>query len=49
VEIEYRCPTHGEVEPFDPEVPSCPVMIVRDVDGEATYETCALPLSANTI
>jgi len=47
MEIEYRCPMHGKVEPRDREVPSCPVSIVRTIGGKPSSETCALPLSAS--
>lgn len=48
VKIEYHCPTHGKVEPDNPgaPVPTCPMIIRRDVDGKVVPETCGQPLTA---
>jgi hypothetical protein len=48
VKIEYHCPTHGKVEPDDVSapVPTCPMMIRREIDGKIVPETCAQPLTA---
>lgn len=48
MKIEYRCPTHGKVEPDDlsAPVPTCPMMIRREIDGKVVPETCAQPLTA---
>jgi hypothetical protein len=47
-DIEYRCPTHGLVEPEDPDaaVPTCPLTIRREVDGTLVPEPCGQPLTA---
>jgi len=46
--IEYRCPTHGKVEPEDASaaVPVCPMMLRRIVEGEVVVEPCGQPLTA---
>jgi hypothetical protein len=46
--IEYRCPTHGTVEPEDLEaaVPTCPMTIRREVAGTIVPELCGQPLTA---
>jgi hypothetical protein len=46
--IEYRCPTHGKVEPENEgaAVPTCPMTIRRTVNGELVPETCGQPLTA---
>jgi hypothetical protein len=48
VKIEYHCPTHGKVDPTDDTapVPTCPMMIRREVNGRVVPETCAQPLTA---
>ena len=48
VKIEYHCPTHGKVEPDNEgaPVPTCPMMIRREVDGQIVPETCGQPLTA---
>ena len=48
VKIEYHCPTHGKVEPDNEAapVPTCPMMIRREVDGKVIPETCGQPLTA---
>ena len=47
MQIDYRCPTHGRVEPLDPDagVPICPETIRRTIDGEVVAEPCAQPLT----
>jgi hypothetical protein len=47
-DIEYRCPTHGLVEPEDSEsaVPVCPMTIRRNVGGTIVPEPCGQPLTA---
>ncbi len=46
--VEYRCPTHGKVDPEDPgvAVPTCPMILRRTVDGDVVAEPCGLPLTA---
>ena len=46
--IEYRCPTHGKVEPVNKSagVPICSLALVRVIEGEATAEPCGQPLTA---
>jgi hypothetical protein len=46
--IEYRCPTHGKVEPLDAAagVPVCSLTLVRTIEGEARAEPCGQPLTA---
>ena len=46
--IEYRCPTHGKVEPLDASagVPVCSLTLVCTIDGEARAEPCGQPLTA---
>ena len=41
-------PTHGKVEPDNEgaPVPTCPMMIRREVDGKVVPETCGQPLTA---
>ena len=48
MKIEYHCPTHGKVEPDNEgaPVPTCPMMIRREVDGKVVPETCGQPLTA---
>jgi hypothetical protein len=48
VKIEYHCPTHGNVKPDDvgAPVPTCPMIIRREVDGKVVPETCGQPLTA---
>jgi hypothetical protein len=48
VKIEYHCPTHGKVEPDNEgtPVPTCPMMIRREVDGKVVPEICGQPLTA---
>jgi hypothetical protein len=47
-DIEYRCPTHGPVEPenLDAAVPTCPLTIRRQVGGTLVPEPCGQPLTA---
>jgi hypothetical protein len=47
-DIEYRCPTHGLVEPedLDAAVPTCPLTIRREVNGTIVPEPCGQPLTA---
>jgi hypothetical protein len=47
-DIEYRCPTHGPVEPenLDAAVPTCPLTIRREVGGTVVPEPCGQPLTA---
>ena len=46
--IEYRCPTHGKVEPLDASagVPVCSSTLVRMIAGETRSEPCGQPLAA---
>ena len=48
--IEYRCPTHGEVDLVDEgsAPPVCPLMLSRTVAGRSFVEPCGLPLTAST-
>jgi hypothetical protein len=39
-----RCPTHGRVEVDDPEAPTCPVLSLRTIAGEAIAEPCGMRL-----
>ncbi|MET0895392.1 MAG: hypothetical protein ABWY80_06030 [Acidimicrobiia bacterium] len=50
MEIEYRCPTHGKVEPLDRNagVPICPENLRVLVDGRIVVEPCGQPLTAYT-
>jgi hypothetical protein len=47
-DIEYRCPTHGPVEPenLDAAVPTCPMILRREVGGTVVPEPCGQPLTA---
>ena len=47
-DIEYRCPTHGPVEPedLDAAVPTCPMILRREVGGQVVPEPCGQPLTA---
>jgi hypothetical protein len=47
-DIEYRCPTHGPVEPedLDAPVPTCPMILRREVGGQVVPEPCGQPLTA---
>jgi len=47
MQIDYRCPTHGKVEPLDPAagVPICRETLRRTTDGEVVAEPCAQPLT----
>ena len=47
-DIEYRCPTHGPVDPddIDAPVPTCPMILRREVDGTVVPEPCGQPLTA---
>jgi hypothetical protein len=46
--IEYRCPTHGRVEPEDEgaAVPVCPLMLRKTIAGKVVVERCRQPLTA---
>jgi hypothetical protein len=44
MDVEYRCPTHGKVEPEGSysAVPLCPVILRRTIAGEVVAEPCRL-------
>lgn len=46
--IEYRCPTHGKVEPVDESAasPVCSLLFSRTIAGKVTVEPCGQPLTA---
>lgn len=46
--IEYRCPTHGKVEPADEgaAVPVCPLTLRTTIGGKVVVELCRQPLTA---
>ena len=46
--IEYRCPTHGKVEPLDESVavPVCPMTLRKTIAGKVVVEPCGQPLTA---
>jgi hypothetical protein len=46
--INYRCPTHGKVQPDNPgaAVPKCPTPVRRKIEGKMIVEPCGLPLTA---
>ena len=48
MQIEYRCPTHGVVEPEDVHaaVPTCPLILRRRVGDETVVEICGQPLTS---
>ena len=47
MDIEYRCPTHGKVEPGDGNGAglTCALMIQRTAAGEVIVERCGEPLT----
>ena len=48
--IEYRCPTHGKVEPADEgaAVPVCPLTLRKTIGGMVVVERCEQRLTAYT-
>ena len=48
MQIDYRCPTHGKVQPLDRKagVPVCPEMIRYTTDAGVEVEQCGQPLTA---
>jgi hypothetical protein len=48
MQIEYRCPTHGVVEPDDlyAPVPTCPLMLRRQLADKIIVEVCGQPLTS---
>jgi hypothetical protein len=48
VDVEFRCPIHGEVAPEDPEaeILVCSASLRRRVDGKLKREKCRSPLTA---
>jgi hypothetical protein len=48
--LEYRCPIHGVVQPYDEDdrFPTCPLSLRRSVAGRTVVERCSEPLTAYT-